>query len=85
MDLINKYRPKKLKDFLGNEELKKELKNLLSTDKLPHTMLFFGDVGCGKTSLARVVAQHLKATPENIVEINAASNTGIDNICPLHQ
>ena len=43
-------------------------------------MLFFGDAGCGKTSLARVVAQHLKTTSENIIEINAASNTGIDNI-----
>ena len=37
-----------------------------------------GPAGCGKTSIARILAAHFKVSPENITEADAATNTGID-------
>lgn len=45
-----------MNDFLphlyGQEKLKKELKRLLEDGRLPHTLIFYGDEGLGKTTAA---------------------------------
>lgn len=55
----DKYRPKKLENFIGNKLILQELKTLLRLGKLPQTMLFEGEHGMGKTSLAKFLALNL--------------------------
>ena len=55
-DLNIVYRPCKVEEMLGNETNKKLIKNALDDKKTPHTQLFTGDAGCGKTSAAKIIA-----------------------------
>ena len=73
-----KYRPKVLGDVWGQESLTKSLAKALASPTRGHAYLFTGPSGCGKTTLARIVASTMGVTPENIIEADAATNTGID-------
>jgi len=75
MSLHLKYRPKSFIDFVGNEELKASLIKKVEDHNRPHTYLFFGDSGCGKTTAARILAGMLTG---EIIEINASDDNGID-------
>src|SRR3989344_5949848 len=55
--LYRKYRPKKLADILGQEEIVEILSNAAKQNKLAHAYLFFGPRGSGKTTMARLVAK----------------------------
>lgn len=48
-------RPKSLDELLGQEEVVSVLKGLLTKGELP-SMVFWGPPGCGKTTLARLLA-----------------------------
>ena len=78
--LAVKYRPKLLKDFLGNEDVVKSLQSMLEREEMPHTILFTGPSGCGKTTLARIVAAKLKCSQFDLIENNAADFRGIDSV-----
>lgn len=80
MSLATKYRPKLLKDFLGNEEVTKSLRAMMEREEIPHTLLFTGPSGCGKTTLARIVAARLKCSQYDFTENNAADFRGIDSV-----
>lgn len=73
-----KYRPKTFKEVLGQDPVVKSLQQVLKDKALPHSYLFTGDSGTGKTTLARIMASMLEVDPSNIVEIDAATNNGID-------
>lgn len=78
--LYNKYRPKSLKTFVG-EVLKNEIEQSFSTKEKPHTILLHGPYGCGKTTLARIIAKkYLGIFNVDIKEINAADDTGVDKV-----
>jgi DNA polymerase-3 subunit gamma/tau len=49
----------------------------------PHSFLFAGNSGVGKTTIARVVARELGCLPGNIIEFAAADTTGVDDIRQL--
>lgn len=55
-DLNTSYRPYTLDELIGNEVNKNMLKNYLNKNDLPHTLLFIGERGCGKTTVARIVS-----------------------------
>lgn len=65
-DLGVVYRPCKVNELLGNEISKKIVKNSLDTNKVPHTQLFTGDAGCGKTTVARIVALGLNCETNGV-------------------
>lgn len=76
MELYRKYRPETLDDMVGNEATIKSLKKELENGA--HTFLMTGPAGCGKTTLARIMAKEVNAGPLSIHEINSAENRGID-------
>ena len=55
--LYRKYRPQKLEQVVGQEHIKKALKNAIELDKISHAYLFTGPRGTGKTSTARIFAK----------------------------
>jgi DNA polymerase III subunit gamma/tau len=83
MSLYQKYRPTKLERVKGNEEIKATLSQMLSDkENAPHAFLFYGETGCGKTTLARIVATQLGCdiNSSDYSEINFADLRGIDTI-----
>jgi DNA polymerase-3 subunit gamma/tau len=77
-DLHNKYRPEDFDEVAGQSQVVKSLKTLFAKGKVPHSLLFSGPSGTGKTTLARIIAKKLGCSVP--VEIDAAGNRGIDNM-----
>ncbi len=50
-----------------------------------HAYIFSGSRGTGKTSIARIFAREIGTSPNDITEIDAASNTGVDDIRALNE
>ena len=57
--LYRKYRPQKLEEVVGQEHIKKALKNAIELNNISHAYLFTGPRGTGKTSTARIFAKSL--------------------------
>jgi replication factor C small subunit len=76
---IEKYRPKKLDDVVGQVEVVKRLKSYVQSRNLPH-LLFSGPPGVGKTASAICIARELfgDAWTNNFTELNASDERGID-------
>lgn len=81
--LYRKYRPKNFKEILGQDHIVSVLEASIKQSKIAHAYLFSGSRGTGKTSIARIVANELGCAGEDIYEIDAASNRGIDDIREL--
>lgn len=81
--LYRKYRPKSFNDILGQSEVVNSLKKSIEQNKITHSYLFSGSRGTGKTSIARIFASEIGTKIEDIYEIDAASNRGIDQIREL--
>lgn len=53
------YRPKTLSEYIGNEHMKNRLKKLIEFEKVPQTIMFYGEKGTGKTTIARLLVKNL--------------------------
>ncbi len=90
--LYRKYRPKSLSEVVGQEQVTGVLEKSLKQGKISHAYLFIGPRGTGKTSVARIFAHEvngfkyeLEDDYVDIIEIDGASNRGIDNIRELRE
>lgn len=83
--LYRKYRPQTFDEVLGQDELVRALKGAIEQDKIGHAYLFSGGRGIGKTTLARIFARAIGTGEQDLVEIDAASNRGIDDIRALRE
>ena len=90
--LYRRYRPKTLSEVVGQEQITDILSKSLKSGKLAHAYLFIGPRGTGKTSVARILAHEINGFKYeleddylDIIEIDAASNTGVDNIRDLRE
>ncbi len=81
--LYRKYRPQTFSDVVGQEQLVTLLESAIKHKKISHAYLFCGGRGTGKTTVARIFAHDIGCNPEDIIEIDAASNRGIDEIREL--
>ena len=81
MSLYLKYRPKTFADVKGNETVIASLQGLLSNiDECPHVFLLYGNTGCGKTTLGRILAEQLGCVGSDLKEIDSADFRGIDTV-----
>lgn len=78
-ELHLKYRPSSWKEVLGQRPVVKSLKQVLDKG-LSRTFLLTGPSGMGKTTVARLIAKHVGCDPEEVLEIDGATNTGIDDM-----
>ncbi len=78
---IEKYRPERLDDIVGQDEIIKRLKSYVKTRNLPH-LLFSGPPGVGKTAAAISIVKEIfgDAWRNNFIELNASDERGIDII-----
>ena len=104
--LARKWRPQTFAEIVGQEHVTTTLANAFAKGRVAHAYLFTGPRGCGKTTMARLVAKALNcdegptASPcgkcdscvgiadghlMDVLEIDAASNTGVDNISELRE
>lgn len=83
--LYRKYRPQNFDSVLGQDHIIKVLKGALKLGNISHAYLFSGSRGTGKTSVARILAAELGTSANDIYEIDAASNRGIDDMRELRE
>lgn len=86
MSLANKYRPQTFDDVIGQGVAVEMVKRMCASGKLSNrNFLFTGPAGCGKTTLARLISRSLNGNTENIIEVDAASKSGVDDVRDLIQ
>lgn len=83
--LYRKYRPKSFKDVVGQDHIVKVLEAEVESGEISHAYLFSGTRGTGKTSVARIFAESIGTSKNDIYEIDAASNTSVDDIRNLNE
>ena len=83
--LYRKYRPQNFEEVLGQDHIVSVLKNAVKTGRVSHAYLFSGSRGTGKTSLARILAKEAGCSDVDLIEIDAASSRGIDEIRALRE
>lgn len=75
-----RYRPMALKEVIGQKEVVASLAAMIKGKSRPHSFLFTGPSGCGKTTLARIIADEFECSKANVIEADAATNNGIDDM-----
>ena len=83
--LYRKYRPQDFDEVLGQEHVTSVLKDAVERGAFVHAFLFSGSRGTGKTSIARILAKKIGCSENDIYEIDAASNRGIDDVRELRE
>ena len=78
--LATKYRPRTFKDVVCQDNIKKVLTNQLDTGEVKQAYLYCGSAGTGKTTSARIFANEVNGGKGKPIEIDGASNNGVDNI-----
>ena len=81
--------------MVGQEAISRTLRNAIDAGRVAHAYLFCGTRGVGKTSMARIFAkalnggskdvdlQIMQGKDTDVIEIDAASNTGVENVREL--
>jgi replication factor C small subunit len=74
--LVEKYRPTKLEDYVGNEHIKNKISKYLEQNDIQN-FIFYGPAGTGKTTLAKLIVNNLDC---DYLYINASDERGIETI-----
>src|SRR5580765_7729743 len=93
--IARKWRPQKFDDVVGQHAVTRTLRNALSSKRLAQAFVFAGPRGVGKTTTARILARALNCVNGptadpcgeiaegrdiDVMEIDAATHTGVDNV-----
>ena len=74
--LVERYRPSKLENYVGNENIKKSIAKYLDQNDIQN-LIFYGPAGTGKTTLAKIIVANLDC---DHLYINASDERGIETI-----
>ena len=80
MSLAVKYRPREFEDVCGQKSIIKILRRQIESGDVSNCYLFCGPSGTGKTTLARIFADKVNQGQGTPIEIDGASNNGVDNV-----
>lgn len=83
--LAVKYRPKTFDDVTEQVFIKEILSNQLKSGEVKHAYLFCGGAGTGKTTCARIFASEINKGSGNPIEMDAASQNGVDDVRSIIQ
>ena len=83
--LYRKYRPQEWDEVIGQKHVTQTLTNAIKLGRVSHAYLFSGPRGTGKTTIARLLAKSMGCADLDLIEIDAASNRGIDEIRELRE
>jgi len=78
--LAIKYRPRTWDDVTEQSSTKIILQQQLESGEVKNAYLFCGPAGCGKTTCARIFANDINKGRGNPIELDAASNNGVDDV-----
>ena len=78
--LAVKYRPATFSDVTEQASVKIILQQQLASNEVKHAYLFVGGAGTGKTTCARIFANEINKGQGNPIEMDAASNSGVDDV-----
>lgn len=85
MQLQDKYRPKSFDDVIGNSETIKSIKNNFDKESFSKALLFVGPTGVGKTTVARIIKNHLKVADSDFHELDTSTDRGIGFVRSLKE
>ena len=74
------YRPRTFGEVVGQEYIKAILQSQIKAGEFKNAYLFVGGAGTGKTTTARIVANEINNHEGNPIEIDGASNNGVENV-----
>ena len=83
--LYRKYRPESFDEVIGQDHIVKAISGSLEAGKVAHAYLLCGPRGIGKTTVARIIAKELGTSMNDIYEMDAASNRGIDDVRDINE
>lgn len=83
--LAIKYRPKVWADVTEQNSTKIILQQQIEAGEVKNAYLFCGPAGCGKTTCARIFANDINRGAGNPIELDAASNNGVDDVREIIQ
>jgi len=82
--LANKYRPKDFSEMVSQTTVVDIVRKMCESDQLSNrNFLFTGPAGTGKTSISKLIAKSLNGNTNNVIEVDAASHSGVDDIREL--
>jgi replication factor C small subunit len=77
---VEKYRPKTVDGYVFRDEAQRKQVNTWIKDKtIPH-LLFSGNAGIGKTTLAKLLFNELDLNDLDVLEINASRTNSVDDV-----
>ncbi len=83
--LYRKYRPETFGEVIGQDHIVKAISGALEAGKVSHAYLLCGPRGTGKTTIARIISSELGSSVNDIYELDAASNRGIDDVRSIRE
>ncbi len=77
---VEKYRPKTVDGYVFRDEAQRsQVKTWIKDKTIPH-LLFSGNAGIGKTTLAKLLFNELELNDLDILEINASRTNSVDDV-----
>ena len=73
---VEKYRPTRLENYVGNEHLKAKVERYIKSNDVPH-LLLYGRAGTGKTTLAKLIVKNIEC---DYLYINASDENSVDTV-----
>jgi len=77
---VEKYRPKDVKGYVFRDEhQRKQVEQWIKDGTIPH-LLFSGNAGIGKTTLAKILLNQLEVNDLDVLEINASRTNSVEDV-----